>query len=202
MVAFLALFVFGVPFPLVVLGAGVVGLIAGTRLPGSKPGATDLREAERVPPSWARTARVLAIGLAVWLVPLAAVALGAGSDSVLADEAVFFTIASLVTFGGAYAVLAYVNQAAVIRFGWLSASEMAVGLSLAETTPGPLIMVVVFVGFLAAYREPASLPSRSRPGSRAPWSSGGPRSSRASSGSSWAPPRSNASAATSGSRAP
>ena len=155
--AFLALFLFGVPFPLVVLGAGAVGLIAGTRLPGSKPGATDLREAERVPPSWRRTARVLAIGLAIWLVPLAAIAVAAGSGSVLAEEAVFFTIASLVTFGGAYAVLAYVNQAAVIRFGWLSASEMAVGLSLAETTPGPLIMVVVFVGFLAAYREPASL---------------------------------------------
>ena len=156
-VAFLALFVFGVPFPLVVLGAGAVGLIAGTRLPGSKPGATDLRQAERVPPSWGRTVRVLAIGLAVWLVPLAAVALAAGSDSVLADEALFFAGAALVTFGGAYAVLAYVNQAAVVRFGWLSASEMAVGLSLAETTPGPLIMVVVFVGFLAAYREPASL---------------------------------------------
>ena len=155
--AFLALFVFGVPFPVVVLGAGAVGLIAGTRLPGSKLGATDLRQAERVPPSWGRTARVLAIGLAVWLIPLAAVALAAGSGSVLAQEAVFFAIASLVTFGGAYAVLAYVNQAAVIRFGWLSASEMAVGLSLAETTPGPLIMVVVFVGFLAAYREPASL---------------------------------------------
>jgi chromate transporter len=156
-VAFLALFVFGVPFPLVVLGAGVVGLIAGTRLPGSKRSATDLRQAERVPPSWGRTARVLAIGLAVWLIPLAAVALAAGSGSVLADEALFFTGASLVTFGGAYAVLAYVNQAAVVRFGWLSASEMAVGLSLAETTPGPLIMVVVFVGFLAAYREPESL---------------------------------------------
>lgn len=155
--AFLALFVFGVPFPLVVLGAGAVGLIAGTRLPGSKPGTTDLRQTERVPPSWGRTARVLAIGLAVWLVPLAAVALAAGSGSVLAQEAVFFTIASLVTFGGAYAVLAYVNQAAVVRFGWLSAPEMAVGLSLAESTPGPLIMVVVFVGFLAAYREPASL---------------------------------------------
>ena len=155
--AFLALFVFGVPFPLVVLGAGAVGLMAGTRLPGSKPGTTDLRQTERVPPSWGRTARVLAIGLAVWLVPLAAVALAAGSGSVLAQEAVFFTIASLVTFGGAYAVLAYVNQAAVVRFGWLSAPEMAVGLSLAESTPGPLIMVVVFVGFLAAYREPASL---------------------------------------------
>ena len=90
-----------------------------------------------MPPSWRRTARVLAIGLAVWLIPPAAVALAAGSGSVLAEEAVFFTIASLVTFGGAYAVLAYVNQAAVIRFGWLSASEMAVGLSLAETTPGP-----------------------------------------------------------------
>ena len=157
-VAFLALFVFGVPFPLVVLGAGVVGLIAGTRLPGSKPGATDLRQAERVPPSWGRTARVLAIGLAVWLIPLAAVALAAGSGSVLADEALFFAGAALVTFGGAYAVLAYVNQAAVVRFGWLSSSEMAVGLSLAETTPGPLIMVVVFVGFLAAYRDPQSLP--------------------------------------------
>jgi chromate transporter len=156
-VAFLALFVFGAPFPLVVLGAGAVGLIAGARLPGSRTSATDLRQAERVPPSWGRTARVLAVGLAVWLVPLAAVALAAGSGSVLAEEAVFFTIASLVTFGGAYAVLAYVNQAAVVRFGWLSASEMAVGLSLAETTPGPLIMVVVFVGFLAAYREPASL---------------------------------------------
>ncbi len=72
--------------------------------------------------------------------------LAAGSDSVLAEEAVFFAVMALVTFGGAYAVLAYVNQAAVLRFGWLSASEMAVGLSLAETTPGPLIMVVVFVG--------------------------------------------------------
>ena len=155
--AFLALFVFGVPFPLVVLGAGAAGLIAGSRLPGSRPGATDLRQAERVPPSWPRTARVLAIGLAVWLLPLAAVALAAGPNSVLAEEAVFFTVASLVTFGGAYAALAYVNQAAVVRFGWLDASEMAVGLSLAETTPGPLILVVAFVGFLASYREPASL---------------------------------------------
>lgn len=155
--AFLALFVFGVPFPLVVFGAGAVGLIAGNRLLGSRPDATDLRQAERVPPSWRRTARVLAIGLAVWLTPLAAVALEAGSGSVLAQEAVFFTFASLVTFGGAYAALAYVNQAAVVRFGWLTASEMAVGLSLAETTPGPLILVVVFVGFLAAYREPAPL---------------------------------------------
>jgi chromate transporter len=155
--AFLALFLFGVPFPLVVLGAGLVGLVVGERLPGSRSDAPDLRQPERVRPSWGRTARVLAVGLALWLVPLALLVLASGSGSVLAEEAAFFTVASLVTFGGAYAALAYVNQAAVTRFGWLSASEMAVGLSLAETTPGPLILVVVFVGFLASYREPGSL---------------------------------------------
>jgi len=85
------------------------------------------------------------------------VVLAAGSDSVLAEEAVFFCVMALVTFGGAYAVLAYVNQAAVTRFGWLTSDEMAVGLSLAETTPGPLILTVVFVGFVAAYRSPGSL---------------------------------------------
>jgi chromate transporter len=75
----------------------------------------------------------------------------------LAEEALFFSSMALVTFGGAYAVLSYVQQAAVVRFGWLSSAEMAVGLSLAETTPGPLIMVVVFVGFLGAYRDPGTL---------------------------------------------
>jgi chromate transporter len=156
--AFLALFVFGVPFPLVILAAGLVGLVAGSTLPNARQDATDLRQPERIPPTWGRAARVLAIGLAVWLLPLAAVALAAGRGTVLAQEAVFFTIASLVTFGGAYAALAYVNQAAVVRFGWLTSSEMAVGLSLAETTPGPLILVVVFVGFVGAFRDPGSLP--------------------------------------------
>jgi chromate transporter len=85
------------------------------------------------------------------------VVLVTGSDGVIADEATFFALMSLVTFGGAYAVLAYVNQAAVLRFGWLTSGEMAVGLSLAETTPGPLILVLVFVGFVAAYREPGDL---------------------------------------------
>jgi chromate transporter len=156
--AFLALFVFGVPFPLVILAAGLVGLVAGSTLPNARQDATDLRQPERIPPTWGRAARLLAIGLAVWLLPLAAVALAAGRGTVLAQEAVFFTIASLVTFGGAYAALAYVNQAAVVRFGWLTSSEMAVGLSLAETTPGPLILVVVFVGFVGAFRDPGSLP--------------------------------------------
>jgi chromate transporter len=155
--AFMALFVFGVAFPLVILSAGLVGWVAGSTLPNARPDATDLRQPERVPPTWGRAARVLAIGLAVWLLPLAAVALAVGRGTVLAQEAVFFTIASLVTFGGAYAALAYVNQAAVVRFGWLTSSEMAVGLSLAETTPGPLILVLVFVGFVGAFRDPGPL---------------------------------------------
>jgi chromate transporter len=160
LVAFSALFAFGVPFPIVVLGAGAAGLLAGDRLAdrgradGGEPpvvGRPDVR------PTWRRAVRVLTVGIAVWLAPLALIALATGTDGVIADEAVFFSLMSLVTFGGAYAVLAYVNQAAVVRFGWLTSGEMAVGLSLAETTPGPLILVVVFVGFVAAYRNPGGL---------------------------------------------
>jgi len=159
-VGFAGLFAFGVPFPAVVVGAGALGLLAGDRLVGAplmavagdapvgRPG---------VRPSLRRTFRVLAVGSAIWLGPLALVVLVAGTEGVIADEAVFFSLMSLVTFGGAYAVLAYVNQAAVLRFGWLTSGEMAVGLSLAETTPGPLILVVVFVGFVAAFRDPGTL---------------------------------------------
>jgi chromate transporter len=159
LVAFSALFAFGVPFPVVVLGAGVVGLLAGDRLAGRARAGDEAPIVGRpgVRPSWRRAVRVLVVGIAVWLGPLALVALATGTDGVIADEAVFFSLMSLVTFGGAYAVLAYVNQAAVVRFGWLTSGEMAVGLSLAETTPGPLILVVVFVGFVAAYRNPGDL---------------------------------------------
>lgn len=153
--ALLALYVLDVPFPVVVLGAGTIGFAAADRL--ARAVDTGDLGPERVRPSWRRSARVLAVGLAVWWGPLAVVVALAGRDSVLADEAVFFSIMALVTFGGAYAVLAYVNQAAVGRFGWLSAGEMAVGLSLAETTPGPLILTVVFVGAVAASRDPAGL---------------------------------------------
>lgn len=153
--AFVCLFVLGVPFPLVVLGAGVVGLLV-VEAPARDETPVAVGR-ERVAPTWGRAARVLAVGLLVWLAPLAVVVALAGTDSVLAEEALFFSVAALVTFGGAYAVLAYVNQAAVVRFGWLTSGEMAVGLSLAETTPGPLILVVVFVGYLAAYRQPAGL---------------------------------------------
>lgn len=157
--AFVALFVLGLPFPAVVIGAAALGLAFprsfrseagadGTPVPVGRPGVT---------PSVARSVRVLAVGVAVWLGPLLVAVLVVGTDGVIADEAVFFSLMSLVTFGGAYAVLAYVNQAAVLRFGWLTSGEMAVGLSLAETTPGPLILVVVFVGFVAAYRDPGTL---------------------------------------------
>jgi chromate transporter len=156
--AFLALYLAGIPFPLVVIGAGLVGLFVRDLAPSPADGAAASEHPERVRPSVPRTVRVLAVGLAIWLVPLVAVAAAAGFDSVLAEEALFFSILALVTFGGAYAALAYMNQAAVIRFGWLTADEMAVGLSLAETTPGPLILVVCFVGFLGAFREPAALP--------------------------------------------
>jgi chromate transporter len=160
LVAFSALFAFGVPFPVVVLGAGAVGLLAGDGLAdrGNADGAeSPVVGRPDVRPSWRRAVRVLAVGIAVWLGPLALVAFATGPDGVIADEAVFFSLMALVTFGGAYAVLAYVNQAAVVRFGWLTSGEMAVGLSLAETTPGPLILVVVFVGFVAAYRNPGDL---------------------------------------------
>jgi chromate transporter len=157
-VAFAALFAFGVPFPAIVLGAGVIGLVTGDRL-RSEPviDPTPIAGRPEVHPTWRRTLRVLGVGAAIWFGPLLVAVAVTGTDSVIADEALFFSVMALVTFGGAYAVLAYVNQAAVMRFGWLSSGEMAVGLSLAETTPGPLILVVVFVGFVAAYREPGTL---------------------------------------------
>ena len=159
LVAFSALFALGVPFPVVVLGAGVVGLLAGDRLAdrAMAGGEAPIVGRPGVQPSWRRAARVLVLGISVWLGPLVLISIATGTDGVIADEAVFFSLMSLVTFGGAYAVLAYVNQAAVVRFGWLTSGEMAVGLSLAETTPGPLILVVVFVGFVAAYRNPGDL---------------------------------------------
>ncbi|MEA2558320.1 MAG: chromate transporter, partial [Actinomycetota bacterium] len=103
-------------------------------------------------PSARRTVKVLVVGAAVWWVPLLAIILWRGTSDTLGREALFFSSATVVTFGGAYAVLAYVNQAAVYRFGWLTPGGVASGLGLAESTPGPLIMVTEFVGFLAAYR--------------------------------------------------
>ncbi len=109
-------------------------------------------------PSRRRNLLVLGIGVTVWVTPVVLVAiLTAGTQSVFVDQGIFFGGMALVTFGGAYAVLSYVAQAAVQTYGWLSAGEMVRGLALAETTPGPLIMVVQFVAFLGAYRDPGGL---------------------------------------------
>ncbi len=169
--AFAAIFLGHVPFPLIVLGAGSFGLIGGALRPemfavgvghelqenaqvaisdeGSLP--------DHVRPSAARALRVLVIGLVLWLVPLVLLAMWRGGADTLTQEGWFFSKAALVTFGGAYAVLSYINVAAVSQFKWLLPGQMVVGLGLAESTPGPLIMVVEFVGFVAGYQHPGEL---------------------------------------------
>lgn len=165
--AFVALAVFAVPFPLVVLAAGLLGWLMGRHRPGAltvraaaEDGpapliADDSLHAEQ--PRLARSAKVFAVGLVAWAIPVALVALLTGTDSTPTAEGLFFSGTALVTFGGAYAVLSYVAQRAVEDYGWLGPREMVRGLALAETTPGPLIMVVQFVAFLGAYRDPGSL---------------------------------------------
>jgi chromate transporter len=161
--AFAALVV-GVPFPAVVLGAGLVGWLVGARAPGAlgprpDPGPTDTDDERTVPPGAARSARrAAAVCLVLWLVPVAALVAVLGPDHLFSQLAVLFSQTSVVSFGGAYAVLAYVAQQAVETYGWISAQDMATGLGLAESTPGPLILVLQFVGFVAAYQDPGALP--------------------------------------------
>ncbi|MGY1804923.1 chromate efflux transporter [Blastococcus sp. SYSU D00922] len=168
--SFLALALFAVPFPVVVIAAGVLGWALHRWWPAAVPEkgkaeAADDGPAPVVPddvlhterPSSRRTLRVLAVGLLVWGVPIAAFALLTGAHSTFTEQGLFFSGAAVVTFGGAYAVLAYVAQQAVQVYGWLAPGEMVRGLALAETTPGPLIMVVQFVAFVGAYRAPGEL---------------------------------------------
>jgi chromate transporter len=147
-VAFLALAVFSVPFPLVVLAAGLAGFFIGA--PKTAVGSGDGVTAAA--PSLGGAVAMAAAGLAVWFAPLGLIAALGGMDGVFADLALFFAQAAIVTFGGAYAVLAYVGDVAVSQYGWLEPREMVTGLGLAETTPGPLILVLLFVGFLAGAR--------------------------------------------------
>ena len=145
--SFAAIFLFGLPFPLIVLAAAVFGYLRAT--------ATDAYAAARAisaPVPVTQTLATLGIWLAIWIVPLAAVVALFGPEHVLSKLAVFFSTLAIVTFGGAYAVLAYMAQEAVQTHGWLTAADMLNGLGLAETTPGPLILVTEFVGYLAAYR--------------------------------------------------
>ena len=146
--AFIAIFFFDVPFPLVIAGAALAGyVLAATK-------ATALPEPQgKIPPvPLAHTLRTVSLWLAIWILPLALLAVIFGRDHVFTDIAIFFSKLAIVTFGGAYSVLAYMAQQAVETYGWLSAGEMLDGLGLAETTPGPLILVTQFVGFLAGYR--------------------------------------------------
>jgi chromate transporter len=169
-VAFLALALFGVPFPVVVALAGLAGWALHRWWPAAIPERKKAEAADAGPPpvvsddvlhteapTTRRTLRVLLVGLVVWGVPVLAVALLTGAGSVFTQQGLFFSGAAVVTFGGAYAVLAYVAQQAVQVYGWLGPREMVRGLALAETTPGPLIMVVQFVAFLGAYRDPGAL---------------------------------------------
>lgn len=166
--SFVALTFFAVPFPAVVAVAALLGWVLGRRIPtlthapraavddGPAPLISDdALHSER--PTTRRSALVLAIGLTAWFAPVALAAVLFGRSSIFVDQGLFFSGAAVVTFGGAYAVLAYVAQQAVSVYGWLAPGEMVRGLALAETTPGPLVMVVQFVAFVGAYRAPGGL---------------------------------------------
>ena len=165
--SFLALFLGNVPFPAIILAAALFGYIGGKRWPshfatggghgGSKKNFGPALIDDDTPPpeharlSWARIAKIGAVGLALWLAPMLILVSVFGWAGVYTQMGLFFTKAALLTFGGAYAVLPYVYQGAVEHFGWLTAGQMIDGLALGETTPGPLIMVVAFVGFVGGY---------------------------------------------------
>ncbi len=151
------LIVAGVPFPVIIALAALVGYLAGARLPGllgPLAGQSGAEEAPDDSPPETGLRRRLVKTLLLWLVPLTALLLAGG---LVAELAGFFTLAALITFGGAYAVLPFVASAAVDRFGWLTADDMVAGLALGESTPGPLIMVNTFVGFLAGYNVEGGL---------------------------------------------
>lgn len=169
-VSFIAIFFFGVPFPALILAAAVIGFVGGRLAPqrfcvikghgatstNKLPPTEPRREASLtvVHPTLGRSLKVISIWLTLWFGPLALVAWLFGRDSTFLQEGIFFSKAAVVTFGGAYSVLSYIAQQAVEKYGWLQPGEMLDGLGMAETTPGPLIMVVQFVGFMGAYRNP------------------------------------------------
>ena len=168
--AFLALFVFALPFPLVIALAALAGWQLGRLRPNwldshalsrTVEPETDvlLADGMAVSPAAARSARMAAVAaLILWLVPVALLVVVLGSSNLYSQQALLFSKTAVITFGGAYAVLTYVAQQAVQSYHWLSMGDMATGLGLAETTPGPLLLVLEFVGFVAAYEHPGSLP--------------------------------------------
>jgi chromate transporter len=184
--AFIAIYFLQVPFPLIVLAAGIIGFTGARVWPGlfaprnaqareagkrkSAPESTEAKTEsiatvidDHAPPpphtlpSGKQSLKVLAVGITLWLLPLFGLIAWRGWGSLHVQEYRFFTQAALVTFGGAYAVLAYVTQAAAGSYGWISQTQAIDGLALAETTPGPLIMVLQFIGFMAAWNHPGNL---------------------------------------------
>jgi chromate transporter len=172
--AFIALFFFHVPFPLVIFVAGLIGFVGGRAGWASflaanghgKVGGKQVADADTVlgegvpvharpPVSW--SLKIVGVSLLLWFLPVLGLLALLGPGNVFTDIAIFFSKMAMVTFGGAYAVLAYVAQQAVDHYGWLKPGEMLDGLGMAETTPGPLIMVTQFVGFMGAYRAPGLL---------------------------------------------
>lgn len=170
--SFFAIFVFDVPFPLIIIFAGVIGYTGGVFVPQTfsvmkghpKSGSAD-SEADsitaisdhwvsNIKPDWKFVTRTTAVWSAIWFLPVTGLVILLGESHVFVQESIFFSKAAVVTFGGAYAVLAYIAQQAVETYGWLEPGEMLDGLGMAETTPGPLIQVVQFIGFMGAYRNP------------------------------------------------
>jgi len=151
--AFAGIHFFDLSFPLIVAAAALAGYLASPQLLGLKLGAQ--YASAPVPGRWRQAAAAGAIGLVLWWAPVALAVALLGPQHVLADIGYFFSKLAVVSFGGAYALLSYMAQEAVEAYHWMSAPEMVDGLGLAETTPGPLIKVTQFVGFLAAYRDAA-----------------------------------------------
>jgi chromate transporter len=167
--AFLAIFFLKVPFVLIIVSAGLVGWAGGRICPAKftlakghgtsvdSASVLDDEDAVHVRPTRGRALRILGVCVALWWLPILAAGLWQGWNGVLFQEGVFFSKAALVTFGGAYAVLPFVAQQAVSGYGWLAPAQMMAGLALAETTPGPLIMVLQFVGFVGAWQHPGGM---------------------------------------------
>ncbi len=158
--SFAAIFFADLPFPLIVLSAALAGWWAGKHRPRAfsptPPDKIGLRTELPPLPPWGRTVRNLMVGLLCWWWPILLLGWTLGWSGLYVEQGVFFSKTALVTFGGAYAVLPYVSQQAVGHFGWLSTPQMMAGLGLAETTPGPLIMVLQFVGFMGGWQHPVA----------------------------------------------
>lgn len=174
--SFITIFFFHAPFPLIILAAAFIGFVGHAtgfnafsgsighgeaKDENAEPAAIDRAFSEQIPEhvrrSWRRAINITVVCLALWLGPVAALIYTFGWDNVFSNIGLFFSKMAVITFGGAYAVLAYMAQQAVEYYHWLQPGEMLIGLGMAETTPGPLISVVQFVGFMAAFRDPGTL---------------------------------------------